>query len=91
MKEVGGRKEPLITLDETTDLSKAIEVFGSGVHRVLVAEQGTSNVKGILTQLRLVQFFWENRSSFPGVNQLYSQLIKDLNLGSKTVLAIKLV
>ncbi|CAN9289270.1 unnamed protein product [Alternaria alternata] len=88
VKEVGGRKEPLITLDETTDLSKAIEVFGSGVHRVLVAEQGTSNVKGILTQLRLVQFFWENRSSFPGVNQLYSQLIKDLNLGSKTVLAI---
>ncbi|KAI4665080.1 cell separation during budding [Alternaria viburni] len=88
VKEVGGRKEPLITLDETTDLSKAIEVFGSGVHRVLVAEEGTSNVKGILTQLRLVQFFWENRSSFPGVNQLYPQLIKDLNLGSKTVLAI---
>ncbi len=89
VKEVGGKKEPLITLDETTDLSKAIEVFGSGVHRVLVAEEGTSNVKGILTQLRLVKFFWENRSSFPGVNQLYPQLIKDLNIGSKTVLAVK--
>jgi len=89
VKEVGGRKEPLITLDETTDLSKAMEVFGSGVHRVLVAEEGTSNVIGILTQLRLVRFFWENRSSFPAVNQLYPQLIKDLSLGSKTVLAIK--
>ncbi|CAA9965903.1 CBS domain containing protein [Pyrenophora teres f. maculata] len=88
VKEVGGRKEPLITLDETTDLSKAMEVFGSGVHRVLVAEEGTSNVIGILTQLRLVRFFWENRSSFPAVNQLYPQLIKDLSLGSKTVLAI---
>lgn len=64
-------------------------MFGSGVHRVLVAEQGTSNTVGILTQLRLVRFFWENRSSFPAVNQLYPQLIKDLNLGSKTVLAIK--
>merc|ERR1712137_127510 len=88
VKDVGGKKEPLITLDEMTDLSKAIEVFGSGVHRVLVAEEGTSNVKGILTQLRLVKFFWENRSSFPAVNELYPQLIKDLSLGSKTVLAI---
>jgi hypothetical protein len=89
VKEVGGKKEPLITLDETTNLSKAIEVFGSGVHRVLVVEEGTSNVVGILTQLRLVQFFWENRQSFPGVDQLYPQLIRDLSLGSKTVLAIK--
>ena len=89
VKVVGGKKEPLITLDEMTDLSKAIEVFGSGVHSVLVAEEGTSNVIGILTQLRLVKFFWENRSSFPAVNELYPQLIKDLSLGSKTVLAIK--
>lgn len=79
----------MVTLDETTDLTKAIEVFGSGVHRILVTEQGTQNVVGILTQLRLVKFFWENRSSFPAVDQLYPQLIKDLNLGSKTVVAIK--
>jgi CBS domain-containing protein len=89
VKEVGGKKEPLITLDETTNLSKAIEVFGSGVHRVLVAKEGTEHVVGVLTQLRLVKFFWENRSSFPGVDRLYGQLIKDLSLGSKTVLAIK--
>ncbi|KAE8831286.1 hypothetical protein PTNB73_09174 [Pyrenophora teres f. teres] len=83
-----GREGKPIPLRDTTDLSKAMEVFGSGVHRVLVAEEGTSNVIGILTQLRLVRFFWENRSSFPAVNQLYPQLIKDLSLGSKTVLAI---
>lgn len=88
VKEVGGNKEPLITLDENTDLCKAIEVFGSGIHRILVVEEGSQNVVGILTQLRLVQFFWENRSSFPAVNQLYPQLIKDLDLGSKTVMAI---
>lgn len=79
----------MITLDENTDLCKAIEVFGSGIHRILVVEEGSQNVVGILTQLRLVQFFWENRSSFPAVNQLYPQLIKDLDLGSKTVMAIK--
>ncbi|KAH7095238.1 hypothetical protein FB567DRAFT_23644 [Paraphoma chrysanthemicola] len=88
VKEVGNRKEPLITLPETADLTKAMEVFGSGVHRVLVAKEGTSDVVGILTQLRLVKFFWENRQSFPDVDQLYPHLIKDLNIGSKNVLAI---
>lgn len=89
VKEVGGKKEPLIVLSNTADLTKAMEVFGSGVHRVLVAEEGTTNVVGVLTQLRLVSFFWENRQSFPGVDQLYSQLIKDLSIGSQNVLAIK--
>ncbi|KAF2025064.1 hypothetical protein EK21DRAFT_104258 [Setomelanomma holmii] len=88
VKEVGNKKEPLITLSETADLTKAMEVFGSGVHRVLVAREGTSDVVGILTQLRLVKFFWENRQSFPDVDQLYPYLIKDLNIGSKNVLAI---
>jgi len=86
---VGNKKEPLITLPKTADLIKAIEVFGSGVHRVLVTEEASSDVIGILTQLRLVDFFWENRQSFPAVDQLYPYLIKDLTIGSKTVLAIK--
>ncbi|KAF2685683.1 hypothetical protein K458DRAFT_364627 [Lentithecium fluviatile CBS 122367] len=83
-----GKKEPLITLPASADLTKAMEVFGSGVHRVLIAEDGTPNVTGILTQLRLVKFFWENRQSFPAVDQLYPSLIKDLNLGSHSVYAI---
>jgi hypothetical protein len=84
-----GKKEPLITLPASADLTKVMEVFGSGVHRVLIAEEGTSNVVGILTQLRLVTFFWENRQNFPVVDQLYPQLIKDLNLGNHSVFAIK--
>jgi hypothetical protein len=84
-----GKKEPLITLPASADLTKAIEVFGSGVHRVLIADEGTPNVIGVLTQLRLVQFFWENKQSFPAVDQLYPSLIKDLNLGSHSVYAIK--
>ncbi|KAF2641266.1 hypothetical protein P280DRAFT_489672 [Massarina eburnea CBS 473.64] len=83
-----GKKGPLITLLASADLTKAMEVFGSGVHRVLIAEEGSSNIVGILTQLRLVRFFWENRQSFPVVDQLYPQLIKDLNLGSHPVFAI---
>lgn len=88
MKDLG-KKEPLITLPASADLTQAMEVFGSGVHRVLVAEEGSSKVIGVLTQLRLVEFFWENRQSFPAVDQLYSSLIKDLNIGSHSVFAVK--
>ncbi|PSN62875.1 hypothetical protein BS50DRAFT_577758 [Corynespora cassiicola Philippines] len=83
-----GKKEPLITLPESADLTKAVEVFGSGVHRVLVAEENGTDIVGVLTQLRLVKFFWENRQSFPAVDQLYPQLIRDLNIGSHSVFAI---
>lgn len=91
VKEVGNRKEPLILLPHTADLTRAMEVFGSGVHRILVTEEDTTDVIGILTQLRLVKFFWANRKSFPAVDQVYPQLIKDLDIGSKNVLAIKYV
>jgi hypothetical protein len=88
IKELGP-KTPLITLPHTADLTKAMEVFGSGVHRALIVEEGKTDVIGILTQLRLVQFFWDNRQSFPVVDQLYPQLIKDLHIGSPSVVAIK--
>ncbi|KAJ9666496.1 cell separation during budding [Coniosporium apollinis] len=83
-----GRKEPLVTLPDTADLTRAVEVFGSGIHRVIVVKEGTSDVVGILTQLRLVRFFWENRNTFPALEHLYQQCLKDLNIGSKTVIAI---
>ncbi|KAF2738302.1 hypothetical protein EJ04DRAFT_486635 [Polyplosphaeria fusca] len=82
------KKEPLLALPTNADLTKAMEVFGSGVHRLLVVEENSTNVIGVLTQLRLVQFFWENRQSFPQVDQLYPQLVKDLNIGSHSVYAI---
>ncbi|KAF2272433.1 uncharacterized protein EI97DRAFT_209807 [Westerdykella ornata] len=87
IKELG-KKDPIITLPHTADLTKAIEVLGSGVHRLLVVEEGKPDVIGILTQLRMVQFFWDNRQTFPVLDQLYPQLIKDLHIGSSSVLAI---
>ncbi|KAF2813884.1 uncharacterized protein BDZ99DRAFT_366314, partial [Mytilinidion resinicola] len=83
-----GKKEPLIVLPHTADLKKSMELFGSGIHRILVVKEGTTEVIGILSQLRLVNFFWENRKSFPAIDQLYPMYIKDLNLGSHTVFAI---
>jgi hypothetical protein len=83
------KKAPLVTLSENEDLSKAIEIFGSGVHRILVCKQGTTEVVGILSQLKLVQFLWDNGKSFPSIDQLYPMILRDLNIGTPQAISIK--
>ncbi|KAI4239019.1 MAG: hypothetical protein L6R40_005605 [Gallowayella cf. fulva] len=83
-----GNKEPFITLPSTANLLHAIEVFGGGVHRIVIVEEGTDNVVGILSQLRLVKFLWENSRDFPILDALYSQTIKDLGIGSQLTISI---
>ncbi|RDW63953.1 hypothetical protein BP5796_10455 [Coleophoma crateriformis] len=117
------RRDPLVTLPESADLSKATEIFGSGVHRILelwnevglsfvwicrsmntssdstslrtirntsrpVCKEGTDDVIGILSQLKLVEFLWDNASSFPVIEQLYSTILRDLNVGTHHTIAI---
>lgn len=84
-----GRKEPLTFLSENADLMKAIETFGKGVHRALIVKEGTEDVIGVLSQSRLVKFLWENGRSFAAIDQLYPLYIRDLKIGSNSVVAIK--
>jgi hypothetical protein len=70
-------------------LTKAVEVLGSGVHRVIIVREGTTEVIGILSQLRLVKFLWENGKCFPTIDQLYPHTIRDLLIGSQHVVSIK--
>lgn len=84
-----GIKEPLITLPHTTDLTKAVEIFGGGVHRIVVVKEHTDEVIGILSQLELVKFLWENGRSFPNIDQLYPQTIKDLGIGTQQLISVK--
>lgn len=88
VKELG-RKEPLTFLPESSDLIKAIETFGNGVHRVLITKDTSKEVLGVLSQSRLVKFLWENGRSFPVIDQLYSQYLRDLKIGSNDVISIK--
>ncbi|KAF7502912.1 cell separation during budding protein [Endocarpon pusillum] len=83
-----GRKEPLVKLPNTASLIQAIETFGSGVHRVIVVEERTDEVVGILSQSRVVKFLWENGRSFPVIDQLYPQYLRDLKIGSHQVVSI---
>lgn len=91
VRDVGdlAAKPPLVVLGETEDLSKAIEIFAGGVHRILIMKEGSAEIIGILSQYRLVNFLWENGSSFPVIDQLYGAQLKDLNIGSHRIIAIK--
>ena len=84
-----GIREPLITLSHTADLTRAVEIFGGGVHRIVVVKERSDEVVGILSQLELVKFLWENGRSFPNLDHLYSQTIKDLGIGTQQLISVK--
>ena len=86
-----GTKEPFVVLPHTANLTAAVENFGGGIHRIVIVKEGTEQVIGVLSQLRLVSFLWENGPSFPVLEQLYHQSIKDLSIGSHNVIFIKSV
>lgn len=82
-----GKKEPLITLPHTADLTKAVEILGSGIHRIIVEKDG--DAVGVLTQLRMVEFFWDNARQFRAVEELYHASLRELGIGAYHVFAIK--
>jgi CBS domain-containing protein len=82
------RKEELVVLPTDSTLDKAIEIFGSGIHRIVVTGHA-SEVVGILSQLRLVEFFWQEGVNFPAIERLYGVLLRDLGIGSHKIIAIK--
>jgi hypothetical protein len=84
-----GKKNLYTILPGSAGLPQAVEILGSGVHRIAVVKEGTDEVIGVLSQLRLVKFFWENGRNFPAIDQLYPQQLKDLKVGSSQVIAIK--
>lgn len=84
-----GKKAPFVTVCENEGLAKVVEIFGSGVHRIAVVKEGTDQVIGILSQSRLIGFFWEHGRSFPVIDQLYPCSLRDLNIGSSRVISIK--
>jgi len=82
------RNESLVMLPAGEHLTKAIEVFGSGIHRLLVTNEA-GHVVGILSQLRLIEFFWAEGANYPSIEKLYPVQIRDLGIGSQHILAVK--
>lgn len=82
------RQDPLVHLSTDGSLSQAIEVLGSGIHRVLVTD-GEGSVGGIVSQLRVVDFFWNEGVNFPTIHQLYPTMLKDLGIGAQQIVSVK--
>ena len=84
-----GNKEPFVTLSHTADLTAAVELFGGGVHRIVIVNDDGKDVVGILSQLHLIKFLWENGRCFPVIDQLYGKEIQQLGIGSQMLISIK--
>ncbi|KAF3763059.1 hypothetical protein M406DRAFT_238357, partial [Cryphonectria parasitica EP155] len=81
------RQEQLVSLSPDDFLPGAIEVFGSGIHRILVTTQDGETV-GVLSQLKVVEFFWNEGVNFQVIDRLYPALLRDLRIGSQQIVAI---
>lgn len=86
-----GLNVPITTLPPGANLMRAVEIFGGGIHRIIVTKQDTNEVVGIFSQWRLVKFLWENGQSFPVIDHLYPRYLADLKIGSQQVISIKYV
>jgi len=81
------RKEALVGLPAISNLSQAIEILGSGVHRIVVTNE-LGEAAGIMSQLRMVEFFWNEGVNFASIDQLYPVILKDLGIGTKNTISI---
>ncbi|CAM1503767.1 Fc.00g013580.m01.CDS01 [Cosmosporella sp. VM-42] len=81
------RKESLVSLPGTERLAQAIQVLGSGIHRLLVTAPN-GDVIGIASQLRLVEFFWNEGVNFPSIDRLYPVILRDLGIGTKEIFSV---
>lgn len=86
LQHVFGERAGPSFLNHTDTLSQAMEMLGSGVHRVIVKKAGTSEICGVLTQLQLVELFWEHVRSADAIN---AKTLRNLGIGETSVIAIK--
>ena len=71
-----GMKDPFITLPASDPLAKVVQIMASGVHRVAVTrDDSKSDVIGVLSQRKVVKFFWENLRAFVDLEALYQKTV----------------
>lgn len=82
------RQEPVVHMPAADELGKAIQVLGSGIHRLLVTGP-EGDALGIASQLRLVEFFWNEGVNFPSIDRLYPVILRDLGIGTRQIISVK--
>lgn len=74
-------KNPFYKLPESENLSTAMSILGSGVHRVAITDNDMTKIKGILSQRRLIKYLWDNARTFPNLEYLFNSSLQDLKIG----------
>ena len=70
-----GVKDPFITLPDTETLSRLVEILATGVHRVAITKENTQDVIGVLSQRKVITYFWENVRAFVDLEPYYSKTV----------------
>lgn len=81
-------RENIVKLSSNVNLSQAIEKLGSGIHRILVTDTA-GDVIGILSQLRMVEFFWNEGINFPTIDRLYPVTVQELGIGAQPIISVQ--
>lgn len=81
-------REATVQLDASSSLAQAIEILGSGIHRIVVSDL-SNHVVGVMSQLRVADFFWNEGVNFPSIERLYPALLRDLGVGTQKTISIK--
>lgn len=74
-------KNPFYKLAETENLSTVMGILGSGVHRVAITDVEMTQIKGVLSQRRLIKYLWDNARSFSSLEPLLNSSLQDLKIG----------
>lgn len=74
-------KNPFYKLSETENLSTVMGILGSGVHRVAITDVDMTQIKGVLSQRRLIKYLWDNARSFTNLEPLFNSSLQDLKIG----------
>lgn len=84
-----GAKNELTSLKSNSTILQAVEILGSGVHRVVISDAIDPKITiGILSQRRLIRFIWENGRRFKSLEPFFQMKLSDLGIGPKEVVSI---
>ncbi len=81
-------RETLITIEAGSSLSQAIEILGGGIHRIVVTDSA-GQAGGVMSQLRVADFFWNEGINFPTIDRLYPVMLRDLGVGTHHAISVK--
>ncbi|KAJ6788917.1 hypothetical protein PWT90_00128 [Aphanocladium album] len=80
-------REATVQLDASSNLAQAIEILGSGIHRIVISNL-SNEVVGVMSQLRVADFFWNEGVNFPTIERLYPALLRDLGIGTQKTISV---